>query len=331
MHVLLYGTYNATLSTAVAEGIHSLGHKVTFRNQNVYRAGEVEPGDVAVIMGLHGGGWYILQDQRKRGAPVLVIDYGYVKRGTAMGGSNISLDRYYSISLNGLNGRSDPLPSPMPSDRWDSLGLPLQPWRGQEKFVLVCGQKTNDAAIGDLNPRLWAAQTIEQVQMYTRKTVMFRPHPEDPSQRRPIGVPHSTHETFIEALADVHAVVAYNSNALVEATIAGVPTFALGEGSMVQGVTNTELRDLDKPLAFAREQWAYDLAWRQYTVEEFRSGLPWLYAIDRNVETVSEMCRVLEREEPREDATHHDQRRRTRSARPRPSSDDPGEHPLSLG
>jgi hypothetical protein len=332
LNVLLYGTYQAVLMTAMAEGIQHLGHRVSLRNQMVYRVDDCEKADVVVLMGLHGGGLQALADYRQRGMPVLIVDYGYVKRGTQMGGHNISLDKYYSMSLNGLNGRSDPLPSPMSSTRWDSFGVELAEWRTDGKYILVCGQKENDAAIGDLNPRLWAARTIEHIQQITRRPVVFRPHPESPSQRRPIGVPHSTCDTFAEALRDAYAVVAYNSNALVEATIAGVPTFALGNGSMMQKCTNTDLRDLDDPQTFSREQWAYDLAWRQYTVEEFKAGLPWQYAIERSVEAVHhEVPRLLDGPQPRKDDTHHDKRGRGRPPLVRPSRDDSREPTLPTG
>lgn len=282
MVVMLYGIHQGALVVAMEQGLTSLRHRVILRAQSVYKEGCYEPCDVGICFGLHWPGNIILQEYKQHGTPLIIVDYGYVKRGTLMY-SKVDEEKYYSFSLNGLNGRSDPMPSPMPPDRWDTLKTPLQPWKTDGKYILVCGQKNHDVAIGNLNPIVWAKQTIARIQSLTTRAVIFRPHPEDPAQKRPIGVPHSEHKTIQEALVDTYAVVAYNSNALVDATIAGVPTFCLGEGSMVQGVTNTDLSLIDTPERPEREQWAYDLAWRQYTINEIREALPWKYIIEKKI------------------------------------------------
>ena len=148
----------------------------------------------------------------------------------------------------------------------------------------MCGQKPADVAVGALNTQLWAKQTIARLQEFTNRAIIYRPHPEDPLGHRQIGIPHDdTRRSIAESLTDAFAVVAYNSNALTDATIAGVPTFALGPGSMVHKITNTDLTLIDNPRTFDREQWAYDLAWRQFTMQEMRSGLLWEYAIEKRI------------------------------------------------
>jgi len=300
MRVIIYGVSQSILTQAVAEGIASLGHQVDHRSHSGYRENNREPCDAIVLFGLHGGGGLALREYKEIKIPTLIIDYGYIRRGTQMNNNYIDKSKYYSISLNGLNGNSDSFPGPMGSDRWNSLGVPLVPWRSDGKYILVCGQKTNDVSIGNLNPIIWAKNTIVQIQEITNRPILFRPHPEDPAQKRPIGVPHLEGGEFVDNLKDIYAVVAYNSNALVEATVAGVPTFALGKGSMVAGLTNTNLAFLDRPKTFDREQWAYNLAWRQYTIDEFRSGLFWQYflgeidedmpAVERKTQSVDSLA-----------------------------------------
>jgi hypothetical protein len=279
------------------EGCEKFGCRVILRAQAAYRENNYEECDIGVCFGLHPPGHILQREFREHGTPLLIIDYGYLKRGTLMY-SKVDEGRYYSLSLNGLNGRSDRLPSPMPPARWNSLKVPLQPWRTDGKYILVCGQKANDVAIGNLNPIHWAKSTIDKIQSLTSRPVMFRPHPEDPTQKRPIGVPHAEHKTFNEALQEAYCVVAYNSNSLVEATVAGVPTFTLGEGSMVQGVTNTNLALIDNPNLPDREQWAYDLAWRQYTIGEIRDGLLWEYAVEGKIHPVQKAAIDYRKEEP---------------------------------
>lgn len=282
MRVYIFGIHQGALVQAMQEGIEKHGHQVILRAQAGYRDNNYEPCDIAVVFGLHRPGDLILEEHRAHGTPVLVIDYGYVKRGTLMY-SKVDERFYYSASLNGLNGRSDPFPSPMSGERWNQLETPLQPWRTDGKYILACGQKQNDVSIGNLNPTFWAKQIIAQLQTLTNRPIVFRPHPEERSQHRPIGIPHDEHKTLAEALVNSFAVVSYNSNSLVEATIAGVPTFTLGKGSMVEGVTNTDLTCIDNPQTFDREQWAYDLAWRQFRIDEIRSGLLWEYAVEKTI------------------------------------------------
>lgn len=282
MRVYVFGIHQGALVQAMQEGIEKHGHRVVLRAQSAYRDNNYETCDAAVVFGLHRPGDLILAEHGARKTPVFVVDYGYVKRGTLMH-SKVDENLYYSVSLNGLNGKSDPFPSPMSGERWEQLGVPLQPWRTSGKYILVCGQKQNDVSLGNLNPIFWAKQTIAKLQQITKRSIVFRPHPEDPAQRRPIGIPHDEHKTLADALVDAYALVAYNSNSLVEAVINGVVPFTLGDGSMVEGVTNTDLSLIDTPQTFDREQWASDLAWRQYTIGEIRSGLWWEYAVEKTI------------------------------------------------
>lgn len=279
MKVLLFGTHNAPLLKAMAEGIESLGHSVQYRNGQVYREGDYEACDAAAVFSLHGPGQALLRDYKQHGTPVVVVDYGFICRGTPADGRNQPGKFYFSLARNGLNGLSDPLSSPMPADRWQALGIELKPWKTDGKYILVCGQKTADIAIGNILPRVWALNTIRQIQEITKRPVVFRPHPMDPSQKRQIGVPHDEHHTLVEALRDAYCCVAYNSNSLVESIIAGVPAFALGPGSMVETVASRDLNQLHDPIRPDRAQWAADIAYRQYTINEMKEGVGWDYIL----------------------------------------------------
>lgn len=277
MHVIVFGAHNAPLLDAMAQGGQALGHRVSARNAGAYQSQEYEPCDAAAVFSLHGPGQAILTDYRQRGTPLVVVDYGYVRRGTPHEGRTHPGKFYYSVGLNGLNGHADFKNHLMPGDRWQALGVELKPWKTDGKYIVVCGQKNQDIAIGNQIPRVWAQRTIRAIQAITTRPVIFRPHPLDPAQKRPIGVPHSEHSTLAEALSEAWACVAYNSNSLVEALIQGVPAFALGPGSMVDGVCNTDLSQLADPVRPDRQQWAHSLAYAQWTINEMREGLPWTH------------------------------------------------------
>jgi hypothetical protein len=65
-----------------------------------------------------------------------------------------------------------------------------------------------------------------------------------------------------DALAGAELVVTYNSNTAVDALLAGKLIHAEDEGSMAWGWKD-------------RAEWAARLAWRQFSMDEIRSGFAW--------------------------------------------------------
>jgi hypothetical protein len=72
-----------------------------------------------------------------------------------------------------------------------------------------------------------------------------------------------------DALARAAVVVTWNSNTGVDALLAGKPVVALGEGAMAAPLAARELGGRCDP---DREAWAHALAWKQWTLDEIRSG-----------------------------------------------------------
>lgn len=220
------------------------------------------PCDVAVVFGVrkkavalsrHRG--TIIDLHKKLDKPVVVIDSGYVKR-----------DQYFMVGLNGLNGRADFKNTACPSDRWESLGVELRPWREDGGHVLVCGQIPWDASVQDSNHQAWINETINRLKAVTTKEVKFRPHP----KFAPVPLP-----PLADELAGAHAVVTYSSNSAVDAALAGIPVFAADQGSMAWPIANKSFAWIDAPVKPRREQWAYNLAYTQWTREEMQEGKPW--------------------------------------------------------
>ena len=85
----------------------------------------------------------------------------------------------------------------------------------------------------------------------------------------------TSYKPFEEDLGDAYQVVTYNSNAAVEAVIAGVPSAAYGMGTMAWDVTS---RSVEGPLWRGdRLQWAERLAYTQWTCPEMEAGLAWTH------------------------------------------------------
>ena len=233
-----------------------------------------EPSEIAVIFGVHKSkikqSWprgRIFRQQREKNLDVIVLETGYVNRGD--GESN-----HYAAGFNGLNGRADFRNKGIGPERWESLNVQLKPYSRGER-VILCGQVPWDASVDHHDHKAWLTETAKLLKVITKKPIVFRPHPLAVQALPPIkGVEYST-KPLSEDLKDAHAVVTFNSNSGVEALIDGKAVFAFDEGSMVWGLANKNLYDIESPQYPDRKQWARDLAYCQWTPEEMRQGLAW--------------------------------------------------------
>ncbi len=191
--------------------------------------------------------------------PRMILEAGYINGQS--GDYHRDRLRFVSTGWNGLHGRADRGPSGCPPDRWEKLRHAVKPWqvRRVNQYLLICDQHPGDACAPE-GTRWRLAQ--DQARLVAAR-VIYRPHPLLAPDMRPLH----------EALADAHTVLTWSSTAAIEAVIAGVPTIAMDEGSMAWPVTSHGLDR--KEFLGDRSQWLYDLAYRQWTHDELRSGEAW--------------------------------------------------------
>jgi hypothetical protein len=233
-----------------------------------FRYAETHAPDVAVIYGIHKpkapfGKKRIIEGQQRQGRRWIVLERGYLRR-----------DRYYAAGWGGLNGRADFCNRGMPGDRFEALGLEIRPWRTGGDHVILCGQVPTDASVQHVDHLGWLADTARELARTTRRPVLYRPHPLGPGMPVP-GTILERERSFEEVLDGAWACVTFSSNAAVEAALAGVPVFACDEGSMALPIANRDLSEIERPAMPDREQWAFDLAYAQWTLEEFENGSCW--------------------------------------------------------
>jgi len=256
---------------AFAEGVAKVNEDVT-----IYSVDNYTPVDVAIVFGIGKQGvpcsyarGNVIRQQRLAGKDVIVIEKGFVKR-----------DEYYMVGLNGLNNHAEFHNLACPADRWELLDVNLHPRRTEGQHIIVCGQVPSDASVQDIDIIQWCQKTCTDLRSMTDKPVVFRAHPLARS-RTPdmLGVINSRNDTLMDDLYGAYACITYNSNAAVEAVIAGVPAFSFNAGSMAHNVTSHDLRMINNPFfpsESARKQWACDLAYTQWTLDEMRTGRPYL-------------------------------------------------------
>lgn len=208
-------------------------------------------------------GWHGGAGLRRAGHDVLVMERGYI-------GDRFS---WTSLGWNGLNGRAD-APTPVDGRRfWHHFGHQLRPWNPRGDYVLLIGQVPGDAALNGRSLLSWYEEAARNAHDVFGLPVRFRPHPQAIMRNfaeNVRGAPRID-DPLTTALDRARAVITWNSNTAVEAILAGKPTIAVDAGSMAWAVASHQI--VDDPKEPDRVTWASHLAWRQWTLDEIRSGL----------------------------------------------------------
>lgn len=199
---------------------------------------------------------HVIEYQRARGLPYLVMERGYLG----------NRKRWTSLGWNGLNGRAE---FPHAVDRWlarfDAVAQ-LTPWMDTDsrREVLLIQQVPGDASVEGVDLEAWYQQVTDY---YTGEgfSVHHRAHPKMTRAAVPLA----------DDLARARLVVTYNSTAAVEAVLAGVPTITLDRGSMAWEVTGHRLTRQPRKLIHNRNDWASNLAWKQWSFDEIACGYAW--------------------------------------------------------
>jgi len=297
MRVILYtpdynspGSCGHLATLAMSEGLTKLGIEHDVRRTRHWDRDGNELADVCIV-----NGWWkafienrhitnrnvVIRAQQAAGKPPWCIERAFL------------LDRevYSAISIggfcsNGGNFRADG----MPSDRWKSFGLELETWKTGGNHILLAAQVPWDAQVQG-NHGAWIEATVRELRQHTDREILFRGHPKAWRQGNPYGalsretldemrlsVPiHQSPDTTFEAdVGGAHAVVCYNSNVATLATVAGYPVFT-GAPCLADPIACRDLSLIETPPQRDRDQWAWDLAYRQWHVDEFREAKPWLH------------------------------------------------------
>lgn len=196
--------------------------------------------------------------------PCLVVERGYI-------GDRLNV--WTSLGWDGLNGHAR-FNGVWDKDRFTrNFGSDLMPWRDSVGYALILGQVMGDAALLDVDIRRWYNDAAVSL-WKSGWDIKFRPHPESERkghERPRISFATESEGTLAEALAGAGIAVAFNSNSLVDAVMAGVPIHAGDRGSMVYELAS---RDFD-PIRPDREDRLNEIANVQWTMAEICSGAAW--------------------------------------------------------
>lgn len=267
-----YGALNSRpVFDAFATGVTNCGFTISDSNSYV-------DSDVHVIWSVLFNGrmannrsvWNYCRSSKK---PIIVLEVGGIKRGTTwkVGLNGINRDAYF-----GAKGNS--------SQRAKALGLELKSWKEVGEHILICGQHDKSLQWQNMPPMSqWVMHTIETVQKYSKKPIIFRPHPrcrldhiehqyQNVYRQEPVHI-SGTYDDYNLNFARAHAVINWCSNPGIQSIIAGIPAF-VGPSSLAYDVANHDLQSIETPNKPNRQQWLNDYAFTEWTVEEIATGMP---------------------------------------------------------
>jgi hypothetical protein len=262
------------LAEAVIAGYRALGGL----------GGEVHYGEIAevaihddytpVVIGVHPTTVDTLHDLRRARRPYVTVDNGYFKpyrEGGYFRATSNALQWIARGQPSASRGRR-PVAAEVGKTRWDALGIELQPWQLDRKGkpILIALQSPVWLSMMGECPT-WLDSVTQEIRAHCANEIIVRHKPlKDAPPQPPLD----------EQLREVAAVVAYSSNVLLRAAIAGVPVFptATCAASPLGRATPWLVND---PAGPAREPVFHDLAANQWTLDEIAAGTMWRDLNDR--------------------------------------------------
>lgn len=258
----------------MAQGVARAGAAPDLRSSLTYRGPDH---DVAIFYGLAAGLGRVLSDYRERGRKAVYIDLGYWGRR-----KRTRWDGYHKMAVNNRHPTAYFQRRAHSPDRFAEHHLAIRPWRARGKHILIAGMSAKAAAAEGLLPHKWERETIARLRELTDRPIIYRPKP-NWAEAKPLDGSIFDRDTPLErALLNCHAVVTHHSNVAVDALLAGVPCIC--PGGVASVLSGHDLEQIESPpMPDGREQWAYDLAWTQWSVAEMESGAAFRYLVDEGL------------------------------------------------
>lgn len=209
-----------------------------------------QEGTCAIAYGILRGTGEILKSCETRGLDYLYCDHSYFGQTRAGNGSS----DYYRVVP---NGRYYTHLGDCPKDRFQALNIRVEKWRWSGNQIVLVPVSKFVAAYHGIDANDWLTERRKEIRRYTDRPIVVKPKDSDV----PLDV----------VLRDAWALVTEDSNAAVDAVIAGIPVFT-SPNAAAAPFGSSDLSKLEKPSMGSREQHLANLAYQQWTCEEIRSG-----------------------------------------------------------
>ena len=291
----------------IAEGVKAVGDNPIMVNETMvgeWRPNEMEPTAPIGCMFGYGGSKQmhhtkgrrrdLVERAKKKGIYIITFDGGLL---SSFGNVSTSPDHHFRVSLYTPMNDGDFLSDNSPSDRWEwmvkKFNVKYEAWRksNKEDPILFGLQPSDNWSMNELDPIEWFNGVYKKLRPITNRKFIVRPHPNHVANidARRKELPNDVEIQFTqkhfagdekkhyrlnfqEALNNCHAFVTNNSTASVDSCVRGIPTFVTSDLAICWPVANKDLSKIENPEFPDRDQWVYDLGYKQWTEKEVRDG-----------------------------------------------------------
>ena len=171
--------------------------------------------------------------------------------------------------------------TPRPPDRWRALGMQLHAYKLNGGGILLDGASNKYCHWNDLGGWSdWGQGVIERIREHTRLPIVYRPRPshnEAPVVRgRDV---RTSNAGLLDDFRQCRVVASHGGNIGFDCAVYGKPHFAIG-ASVARALSETDWRRVEVPFYphdDERVQWLHDVAYCQWTIDEFADGSAWRY------------------------------------------------------
>lgn len=213
----------------------------------------------------------IVQVQKSRGKPFLILDVGLLHKNRARSHTASAEDKRYLIGFKGFKSKGIYLPNATGPEKWEDLNIDIKPWRTATKPIVVFGENTNGILAYGKNIRQRYKEMVREVRAISDIPIVYRPHPQEykffPQETRIL----QSGQNFEPAWCSV----SHTTNAAIDGLIAGIPAIVKDPDSFLYHHTSNNLKDLRNPPLVDREQIFHSLANLQWSLQEMRDGSAW--------------------------------------------------------
>jgi len=268
MHVVFYHSPKERCHDFAAHfvaGVREHGDTIETRSINGDIAKEQ---DCAVILGVKKR--RLFKELEQRGTPMVYIDKGYTREWTHR---RISTGATQPSHYLGKWGK--------PNDRRLKFGWNFKPWRKHQPnyghILLALSSPGYHLYEGMPNPEEFAFATTEELRKYTQRPIIYRPKPNQPRNEVPGTILSPISDNIEQALEGAHCVIVTGSSVCLQAMMMGIPSLVLGD-SIGLPISSVDLQNIEYPylaMPNQREQWLNDLAYCQWSLDEYQNGSAW--------------------------------------------------------
>ena len=273
---------------AVLKSCRRLDHyPVSFKKSSLKKViNNVKEIDVIIQICEGGGCRNLLKNASKMfNKRRIIVDAGFFNSAR-----NVKKNIYHSVGYDHIKGAAEYCNKNSPSDRWNQLGLKMKPWRKTGDHILLLGQNETGGGMKHIRSNMKRdifCRIITRIRKHTDRPIVFRTHKHRQYQYENVfenskiknvrrsDMMGSKKNIIDKDLKNAWCTVSLTSNGSVDSIFHGVPVITADKISASYDVAEHDLANIENPKMCDRTQWAYDLAYAQWNLEEMRLGIPW--------------------------------------------------------